>query len=230
MYIETDDTGTPHSQFKQRSAPPPGGCSPHSYNQYPWHANMSPHETNTGGFEQFSNLIICWRCFVLISCRLSQFLCHIYFSGLRESQRQCWPFIFALKKGQMDQTVLHFLNILACFLTSHCLSHPPRTWQCKVSPISQHLCLSPYGNFLKAQTLLRTIFSDYSCSPNHGDLLCHRSPQISVACTPSCSLCQLISGREQWSCPSVPAGNITRHWPEWKQWALTEEWTDAALH
>lgn len=31
---------------------------------YPWHVNMSPHDTSTGGFEQFSNLIICWRCFV----------------------------------------------------------------------------------------------------------------------------------------------------------------------
>lgn len=119
--------------------------------------------------------------------------------------------------------------MLACFLTRRCLSPPLRTWQCKVSPISQHLCLSLYGSVSKAQTLLRTIFSDYSCLPNHGDLLCHHSPQIPVPCPRSCSLCQL-SGREQWSCRSVPAENITQHRPEWKRWALTEEWTDAALH
>lgn len=190
---------------------------------------MSSHDTSTGGFEQFSNLIICWRCFVLI-------LQIISISVPYSLQWTAWKskamlaFYFCLtERSNGSNSAAFFFNMLACFLTRRCLSHPP-TWQCKVSPISQHLCLSLYGSLSKAQTLLRTIFSDYPCSPNHGDLLCHHSPQISVPCTPSCSLCQLISGMEQWSCRSVPAENITQHWPEWRQWALKEEWTDAALH
>lgn len=54
-------------------------------------------------------------------------------------------------------------------------------------PAPLSLCdshLYVYGSLSKVQTLLRTIFSDYSCLPIHGDLLCHHSPQITVPCIP----------------------------------------------
>lgn len=92
---------------------------------------------------------------------------------LRERQMHCWHFSFAVRKGQMLPTALHWCNLAGCCLTSRYLTHPQRTMTVQMlegpratggdegKPNSQH-----FSSSLWASGLIKdTSSSDYSRPP-----------------------------------------------------------------